>query len=319
MDSAKGTPGGKMNKTNMILQVIGGVVISLVIYWLSLFAINRDKLVITNKYNDSNKPASFPVLDGYIDCVSGMNMVYNTKNHQARNYTPLPRSVNRMGGAQFTYSFWLYLDDISPENVRNKIILCRGDINKYDYKLMDKATSSIVEAASSRIVQCPLIRFGDNYKEMVVEFNTTDKFNEKMIIVNNVSETDSAIRRNAMSLTPHYWVMFSFVFEDNVPINDFENGIAIKFYVNDTMYQLHKVRSTLRQNNGELFVLPDETKTGIKSARICDVYYHNYALDDIKIKDIYSRGPTKSVYSRNNDFGKPLYLAASNRLDQTNL
>ena len=324
MDIVKGqgapaAPKGKTVNKKMILQVIGGVIISLIIYWLSLFAINRDKLVITNKYTDTNKPMSFPIVDGYIDCVSGINMVYNTTNHQARNYIPLPRSVNRMGGAQFTYSFWLYLDDISPENIKNKIILCRGDTNQYSYKMINKLTSSVVETGKSRIVQSPLIRFGENYKEMVVEFNTTDKFNERMVIVNNVSATDSAIRRNAMSLIPHYWVMFSFVFEDNVPINDFENGIAVNFFVNDTMYQIHKVRSTIRQNNGNLFVLPDDSKIGIKTARICDVCYHNYALDDIKIKDIYTRGPTKSVYSRNNDFGQPLYLAASNRIDQANL
>lgn len=319
MDSAKDIVKAKNNTMQMIIQVIGGVIISLVIYWLSLFAINRDKLVITNKYNDSNKPRSYAIVDGYIDCVSGMNMVYNTSNNQSRNYTPLPRSVNRMGGAQFTYSFWMYMDDISPENVKDKIILCRGDIDKYPYKMVDKKTSQVTKSGISRISQCPLIRFGNSYKEIVIEFNTADKFDEKMVIVNKISETDSAIRRNVMSLVPHYWVLFTFVFEDNVPINDFENGIAIKFYVNDTMYQIHKVKSTIKQNNGDLHVLPDETKIGIKTARICDVYYHNYALDDVKIKDIYAKGPTKTVYSRNNDFGKPLYLAASNRIDQTNL
>lgn len=309
----------KTDIKQIIIQVIGGVLISLVIYWASLFALNRDKLVITNKYSDNIKPNSYPIVDGYIDCASGINMVYNTYNKQSRTYINLPRSVNRKGGAQFTYSFWMYLDDVSNENIKNKVILHRGDTAKYTYKVINKDTLSVVDTGRSSIIKCPMIRFGENYKELVVEFNTSDNFNEKMVIVNNLSENDSVIRRNAMSLAPKYWVMYTFVFEDNVPINDFENGIAIKFYINDTMYQVHKVKSTLKQNNGDLVVLPDETNVGIKSARVCDLYYHNYSLDDVKVKEFYTKGPTKKVYSRNNNFGSPLYLAASNRIDQTNL
>lgn len=289
-----------------------------VIYWLSLFATNRDRLVITSKYS-SHKAGSYPILSGFIDCTSGMNIVYNTYNINSKTFLPLPRSVNRKGGAQFTYTFWLYLDDVSDENIKNKVLFCRGDMKQYDYKVVDKSTSVILDTGRTNVVKCPLIKFGANYKELVVEFNTTDKFNEKMVIMNNVSEGDSAVRRNAMSLMPHYWVMFTFVFEDNVPINDFENGISIRFYINDTLYQIHKVRSMLKQNNGRMHILPDETKVGIKSARMCDFYYHNYALDDTAIQKLFAKGPSKSRFTTDSNFGTPLYLGASNRIDQTNL
>lgn len=309
----------KIDKTNIILQVIGGVVISIIIYWLSLFAINRDKLVITDTYTKTNKPTKFPLIKGYIDCVSASNIIFNTFNPESKTYTPLPRSVNRKGGAQFSYNYWLYMDDVSSDNVKNKVILCRGDMKKYNYSLLNKQDNKIIETGSSNIIKCPMISFGSNYKEIIAEFNTVDKFNEKITIVNNLSETNSALRRNVMSLTPHYWVMFTFVFEDNVPINDFENGIVVKFYINDTLYQVHKVKSMIRQNNGDLYILPDEDGTGMKSSRICDVNYYNYALQDTEIKNLYIGGPTKTVYTRNSDFGKPLYLAASNRIDQTNM
>lgn len=303
---------------NIMIQVAGGVVLAVVIYWLSLFALNRDKLVITSK-TDAKKPGPFPIVSGYIDCVSGMNVRFNTYNSDARNYAMMPRSVNRKGGAQFSYSFWLYLDDVSDENIKDKVIFCRGDTSLYDYKIINKEDKVIKENGRARVIKCPLVRFGNNYKEMVAEFNTTDKFNEKMVVMNNVSETDSAVRRNAMSLTPHYWVLFTFVFEDNVPINDFENGIAVKFYINDTLYQMHRVRSTLKQNNGDFVVLPDDTGTGIKAARIADLTYHNYAITDADVKAIFNNGPSKQRFTLNNSFGTPLYLAASNRIDQTNL
>lgn len=319
MDSENIPSVGETTVTSIAIQVALGILVALVIYWLSLFAINRDKLVITSNLFVTNKPTSFPIINGYVDCASATNMSFNTSNGQAKSYLPMPRSVNLKGGAQFSYSFWMYLDDVSEENIKDKVILCKGDTRRYDYKVVNKADSVILDTGKAQIVKCPLIRFGKNYKELVVEFNTNDKFDEKMVIMNNVSETDSAVRRNAMSLTPHYWVLFTFVFEDNVPINDFENGISIRFYINDTLYQMHRVRSTLKQNNGNLFVLPDETGTGIKSARISDLTYHNYALDDKKVKELYGRAPTKTMYAQNSSFGDPLYMSASNRIDQSNL
>lgn len=312
------TPEGGASIAIIIFQVVAGVIVALIIYWLSLLAIDRDKLVITSKYT-TNKPASFAIVDGYVDCASALNMRFNTYNPESKAYLAMPRSVNRKGGAQFSYSFWLYLDDVSDENIKNKVLFCKGDPRAYEYKVVNKADSVILDSGKAQIVKCPLVRFGQNYKEMVVEFNTTEKVDERMVIMNNVSENDSAVRRNAMSLTPHYWVMFTYVFEDNVPINDFENGTAIKFYINDTLYQLHRSKSTLKQNNGDMVVLPDDSGVGIKSARIGDLYYHNYALDDIKVKELYTRGPAKTRFTRNANFGQPLYLSASNRIDQSNM
>jgi len=318
MDNIKPGSTGDTPTSNIIFQVVGGVIVALVIYWLSLFATNRDKLVITSSYA-TNKPSSYPIVDGYIDCASGINMRFNTSNPESKAYLAMPRSVNRKGGAQFSYSFWLYLDDVIDENIKNKVLFCKGDTRRYEYKVVNKADNVILDKGKAQIVKCPLVRFGKNYKEMIVEFNTTDQFDERMVIMNNVSESDSAVRRNAMSLTPHYWVMFTFVFEDNVPINDFENGVAIKFFINDTLYQHHRVKSTLKQNNGDMMVLPDENGVGIKSARICDLCYHNYSLDDLKVKDLYTRGPTKTRFTRSTNFGEQLHLSASNRIDQTNL
>jgi hypothetical protein len=309
----------KTGTGNIILQVIAGVAIAAFIYWMSLFAIKRDRLVIKSQKAATNKPTAFPIMNGYIDCLSGMNVTFNTNNEDSKNFLALPRSVNRKGGAQFSYTYWMYMENTEPDNVAGKVLFCRGDPAQYMYQLLSDE-GKVLESGSDRIVKCPLVRFGNSYKELIVEFNTNDRFNEKMVIMNNISEGDSAVRRNVMSLTPRYWVLLSFIFEDNVPINDFENGIAIRFYVNDTLYQLHKVKSSLRQNVGDLTLLPARGTAGITDARIADLTYHNYALDDTDIKNIYTRGPSKNRYTpRNASFGSALYLSAANRTDQSNL
>jgi hypothetical protein len=114
--------------------------------------------------------------------------------------------------------------------------------------------------------------------------------------------------------------MYTFVFEDNVQINDFENGIQIKFFLNDTLYQIETVKSALKQNFGDLFVLPDSTGVGIKSARMSDLSYYNYALNPNQISQRFNKGPSSNIFTKTktDTFGTPLYMSASNKIDQTN-
>lgn len=328
MDAAKQTASkmlfkedGSVSVTSIVLQVIAGFILSLVIYWISLYIMRADKLVIDGKLSTA-RPQEVQIVNGFVDCAAFANKVYNTTNELAANYMPLPRSVNRKGGAQFTYSFWMYMTNIAEDNVRGKVILSRGSMSPYRYirsKVTD--TTANMSKATDMYLRCPLIRFGNSYKELVVEFNTVDDPEQRIVIMNRQDTGDSALRRNMASLSANYWVLMTFVFEDNVPINDFENGVVLKYYVNDTMYQVSRVRSTLRQNNGSLNLFP--LKTGeppIAGARMASFSYFNYALTDEDIAARYLRGPSRTPnVDSSSRFGVPLYLSASNRVDATNM
>ena len=109
------------------------------------------------------------------------------------------------------------------------------------------------------------------------------------------------------------------VFEDNIPINDFENGILVRVYLNDTLYQIEKIASTLRQNRGDLELFPDGA---IHNCKIANMKYYNYALSDAEIKNDTSSRPdiekTASSTTKKNDQHQSFDTVAKNHLDVYN-
>ena len=232
------------------------------------------------------------------------------------------------GGAQFTYYFWLYLGDASAENVRNRVIMLRGDPKAYSYTKTSRQTDSVlnmpdkVEKITGRpVTKCPAIGFGPTFDTFVVSFNTLDDPDETIVIKPNNTIVDVSSRHNVLKLIRNKWALLSFVFEDNVAITDFEDGIIMRFYVNDVLYQVDKRRSTLRQNAGDLVLFPQTPNVGdggLKGSRIADLTYRNYAMSANSVREVYDAGPPKyfaSELAGHNEVGDPLYLSVYNKLD----
>lgn len=313
-------PDGSPTVANMVMQVAAGIAISLVIYWVSLLVMRTDKLVIDQRLT-ATFPTEVPIFNGYVDAASYSNKVFNTMNDASGSFLALPRSVNRKGGAQFTYSVWLYMGDVSDSNIKNKVLFTRGSMQPYKYVRAHPGAAINVRDAADLYVRCPMVRFGKDYREFVVEFNTADDPDTRVVMSSVRDNTDSALRRNMASLTANYWVMATFVFEDNMPINDFESGIVVRFYLNDTLFQVSRVRGTLRQNNGALHVLPlRQGEMPMQGVRLANFSYFNYAMGDEDVRARYMRGPSKSAHSDPaSRFGVPLYLSAANKAEITNM
>ena len=107
-----------------------------------------------------------------------------------------------------------------------------------------------------------------------------------------------------------------------MPINDFEDGVIVRFYVNDFLYDIHRVRSALRLNNGDLHLFPSCTKSSVlKQARIGNLAHYNYALSNLSVRDIYDAGPPRHLatdLAGASSLGHPLYLSEQNKLDNAN-
>lgn len=296
--------------SNIIIQIVAGVIIVYAIYLISLVAVKADKLGIDSKF-DTNKKQKVVIIDGYADSsvYAGNFGTINTAVPTLYNYVPVRPSVNLKGGAQFTYSIWLYVRS-SGENYANKCIFLKGDKRKYDYTLQD--TKGQIKNINDRIAFCPMFCFGNNPMEFKVYFNTIHKIKE-MMEVRKLSADNTVFRRNLLNLFNDKWVMITITFEDNIPINDFENGLMVKFYVNDTLYQTNRYNSTLKQNNGSLYMFPDGT---IDSCRLSNFVYYNYAASDKEIRDMANFGPsTKPVEMVTKSFISPMMLSDYNRLD----
>lgn len=323
-----------------VLQGVAGLAIVIAVYYLSLFLMHQDRIFIDDRVN-ADAHAESKIITGYVDSSNYQNRVFNTISPSSKNYVSLPPSFNRKGGAQLSYSFWVFIDN--PAETINKTILLRGDNRSYTAavftgKKMDQLIAApetagkLVTSASDKsrvgvsfpvepdeiysgkpLVAAPRISFGNAYDQLVVHFNSTHTI-QNLAVINPSRDADDTKRRNAMKLIAHKWALFTIVLEDNVAINDFEDGIIMRFYLNDLLYSAQTFSGSLRVNDGNLYIFPDG---GIAGLRIADLTYYNYALGREKVKALYDAGPSRFYFSEvsKNTLGDPLYLSEYNKLD----
>lgn len=298
-----------------VLQFGGGLAIALTLYYSSLFVMHQDNLVADTRVNVQELNRTM-IVQGYIEVPVIANTVYETLDPRAKSFIGLPRSYNRQGGAQLTYQFWLFLDDVAASTVANKMILLRGDSKSYAWNDAEGNSNTGVAIA------CPSIAFGDTYDQIKIRFNTLDSILNEFVTKSQASTSaDPDPRRNMLTLISRKWVLFTVVFEDNMPISEFEDGLRLRFYVNDILYDYASYAGkTLRQNNGQLILFPalGGGTPGINKARIADVSYYNYALGADDVKQVYDAGPPtyrSSSLGSSESIGTPLYLSEFNKLD----
>lgn len=294
------------------IQIIVGLVIAWIIYIISLMVLQADKLVIDNKF-DVNKKQKTDIVAGYADASAIANNWFNASIDNLETYLPLRPSSNLKGGAQFTYQLWMYVG--SPELCKNQVIFLRGDSTKYMYTVTDNLMKTSKQIFD-RIAVCPMLAFGSNPMEFNVHFNTLHNVKETLSITRLKSD-DNVLRHNLTSLFSQKWFMLTLVFEDNMPISDFENGLIVKAYVNDVLYQVGKYSTTLRQNTGNLYIFPDNN--AVAGFRIADFAYYNYAVTDEEIRTRSQKGPTdKATSSIRSSFINNSMLSDLNRLEISN-
>jgi hypothetical protein len=329
-----------MKTATIVLQVIVGLTIVYVVYKLSLALMKQDRLVIDNR--QLNPSFETKIIMGYVDTTLIANKVFNTVNPMANNYLHMPNSYNRKGGAQYSYSFWVFIDDV--EQAVNKTILMRGDSRQYSAAVFfgkngdevlksinDNQTVELDKVTSARkgatvpvkpdvvptypFIAAPCITLGRRYDQVAVLFNTIQWPFNQVIVNPSANDVDTTKRRNAMKLIAHKWALFTFVLEDNVAINDFEDGVIVRFYLNDMLYYTERVPGTLRTNLGQFYLFPEG---GVPQMRIGDLTYYNYAIGQERIKAIYEVGPPRFYSADANGksaLGDPLFLSEYNKLD----
>ena len=293
-----------------IVQVLIGLVFVLIVYEIALIVIRSDNLSGNDPY-DLNVKKMVVILDGYADSSQLSNVSFNTQLPFISNYKAIIPSSNIKGGAQFTYSLWINQGTTSFSTRRNKCIFIRGDKKKYNVNITETSTNTVTPK-TMYVGLCPMLMFGDNENDFVVKFNTVNNIQEQLYLKAQTSDND-LYRKNLISLYSGKWFLMTIVFEDNIPINDFENGLSVQIYINEILYTSGTYSTMLKQNQGDLFFFTDGS---IPSCMISAMKYYNYALSQTEIKDIYRAGPSpKSSTTVNTSFISPIMLSDKNRLD----
>lgn len=301
--------GENLNKpVGIAVQIVVGLAVAYVIYLLALLAIKADQLGIDDKF-DVNKKQRVPIVDGYADSSQLYKQNFNTIVPYAKNYLPIRSSVNIKGGAQFSYTMWIHAAD--PDLAVNKCIFLKGDPKRYAYT---EKIGDDVSTRNNRVAYCPMFSFAEKPMTFKLQFNTLAKMNEVMMI-ERIDDESSAMRRNLLSLFSGKWIMVTMVFQDNMPINEFESGLEVKFYVNDVLYQVGRYPTAIKQNKGDLHIFPDDDGA-VPKCKISNFAYYNYAITDDEIKRLARSGPNdKPVTTTTKTFVSPMMISDYNRLD----
>jgi hypothetical protein len=327
-----------MDPRAMIALQIGlGIAVVLAVYAIALWLLQNDQLVVDPADLRPPKQA-LRILDGYAESTALLNKSWSTINADAFNYAGLKRSYNRKGGAQFSYSLWIRLQDTSDANVSGKTIFLRGDPTVYNWARVPSSDSEGGGGGGSPatfrdvLIACPRVAFGPTFDSFDVSVNAVNEPAVTFSIRPSVQDDDGndpsvdpSMRHNALKLIQNRWALLTFVFEDHVAISDFEDGLSVRFYLNDALYGNFKSPNALKQNNGDFYLFPAIGTTapnshggsGIRGATVGNVTYFNYALSTQDCAGLVRQGPP--TYAARNiggaGLGEPLYLSEYNKLD----
>lgn len=315
LSTAPGATPSKRDYVSIVIQVAIGIIVTYLIYLVALHIMNVDKLVIDEKFDLAKKKAVV-VVDGFVDA-SSRNIRFNTTMPVSNNYLPIRPSVNIKGGAQFTYSFWMFKD--ANADCANKILFIKGEDKRYNFTIKDNMNTKVplIEKVNEHMVYCPMVKFGADASNFEIKFNTLSRFDEVMKI-EKLQSTDSAYRNNLISTLENTWSLVTISFEDNIPISEFENGILVKFYINDILYKVGRFSSALKQNQGDLILFPNTTP--ISNVKISNFKYYNYVLSEKDIQALVMQGAsTMTSASASTVSNKPPVLSDYNKLDMYNI
>lgn len=180
----------------------------------------------------------------------------------------LRRSQNQFGGLEFTYMWWMFVDDWIYQENSQRHIFHKGNENLREYSTSggagaDNSCASNIGAPKRPLLQCPGVWLEKNTNKMVVYINTFKDIEEKIEI-------------------------------DNIPGNKWLHvAVSVKqsnldVYVNGYLAKRKALKSPPKQNYGDLYINSFKGFGGYLS----NFKYSNYYATFSDIESHMSLGPS---------------------------
>jgi len=179
------------------------------------------------------------------------------------NSVPILRSNNERDGIEFTWSVWLYIDDLEYNRGVMKHIFHKGDA-ELSHNTANEGGSPEDDIKSTSV--CPALYLHNSKNSLVIFMNTFGSMNEKVEI-------------------------------DDIPLNKWINvairleGKIMDIYINGKVSKRHIFKAVPMQNYGDTYI----NANGGYSGMISDLWYHNRALTGVEILNIVNAGPSLSA------------------------
>lgn len=202
-----------------------------------------------------NKPSDSPrLINGMVDA---SQMIIFPQDPSGNNSQTIYRSVNANDGIEFTWSVWIYINNLNNSGTTPsyKHIFSKGN--------SDLQTNGLINPNNA-----PGLYITPNSNTLVVMMNTFNVINEEVLI------PDIPLNK---------WV--------NVIIRC--KNTTLDVYVNGTIARSINLIGVPKQNYGDVYV----AMNGGFNGNISNLWYYNYALGTSKIQDIVYDGPNTKMIS----------------------
>ena len=248
-------------------SLVAKVAFLLLVLFIFLFLLRIGVTLVTWLFSPSQTP--------YL--VSGLKqantMVRIPQDPSTSGAIPILRSVNEEEGIEFTWSTWIYVEDLEP----------RGQL-KHVFHKGSEAGNTAPEGVEKGML------YPNNAPGLYIDSNT----NSLVIVMNTFNSIIEEIKVDDLPLNK--WVSVMIVCDN----------LTIDVYINGTIARRHILKSVPRQNYGDVWV----NMNGGFNGYLSDLQYYNYSLGVSKIQSIVNSGPnlkasTSSGISANN----PPYLS----------
>jgi hypothetical protein len=218
-----------------------------------------------------NSTGSAKLIDGMVEA---KQLIVIPQDPEAKGSITINRSVNENEGIEFTWSVWIYIDDLTYNSGTYRCVFYKGN----DY------------ATDPNNPENQGLNFPNNAPGLYIAPNT----NSLVIMMNTFNVINEEIRVNDIPINK--WV--------NVIIRCEHNTLDV--YINGTIIKSHHLNGVPKQNYGDVFVATNGGFSGF----ISNLWYYDYGLGINEISDIYSKGAnTKMIGTNSVELNNSNYLS----------
>lgn len=233
--------------SNTVIAKIAFLILVLIVF---MFLVNLGIILIGYFLTPSDDPY---IIKGMID---GTNSKVVFQDPKSKDTIPIKRSNNQDSGIEFTWSFWIYLNDLGNENDKYQHIFNKGDSN-FD------TTTSI-----STINNSPGVYLGP-------------KNNSLLIIIDTVNGTDTNNRIDIENIPIRKWVHIGIRIKNTI----------LDVYVNGIVSNRIVLINVPKQNFNDINIC----QNGGFNGKLSNLRYYSRALNVFEINAVVLYGPNLSI------------------------
>jgi hypothetical protein len=271
---------------NPVTQVIIALIILLLMGYVAYNIYLIELQHMFKGGNDIRKETE--VFSGIIDFNDIKELKYNTKNRAHEKYRDISPSINQQGGAEYTYNFWLYVDQsriqqLNNDNNKDILLILKGEKqfyynNNFNYNCMFKSGDSTSTKHPVLLTKNPLIRLSYDGKNLAVDYNN-------ILSPESYQNNSKYNRCDSTDNNKEWWVRN----KNMIGVYDIE--------FSSKWFMVTVVMKEIADNNNIL----------TKNRAICRIYINGLLVFENKLETIY--GSEQDIYSatfKNNN--SPLYI-----------